>query len=61
MPLADESPFENPETTSKFLGVPIDPAIHLDEPNYRRRIEQCALGNDGRYLYELTEFTTMIL
>jgi hypothetical protein len=58
MPIADADPFATPETANKFLGVPIDPAINIDEESYAKRVEQCALRNDGLYLYELGVFTS---
>ena len=57
LPVADGNPFLNPESARKFLGVPIDPAINPDEENYRKRAEECASKNNGRYLYPLPEFT----
>lgn len=59
IPIADGDPFSNP-LVAKFLGVPIDPAINIDETSYARRIEQCATRNQGRYLYPLGEFTKRV-
>lgn len=60
IPVADDDPFSSPESASKFLGVPIDPAINPDEESYAKRAEQCAAKNAGRYLYEIGEFTSRI-
>lgn len=60
MPVAGTDPFTNPDTADKFLGVPMDPAIHIDDENYRKRIETCAAKNGGEYLYKIGEFTGII-
>ena len=60
MPIAETNPFIDPSAADKFLGVPIDPAIHFSEENYRKRIEQCAAKNGGKYSYEIGEFTGRI-
>jgi len=58
IPTSDIDPFANPETAQRFLGVPLDPAIQPDQENYRKRVEQCAKRNDGRYLYRIENFTS---
>ena len=60
MPISDISPFENPETANKYLGVPIEPAINFDQKNYLKRIEQCAMRHAGHYLYRIGDFTGRI-
>jgi hypothetical protein len=60
MPIADGDPFAGSDSANKSLGVPIDPAINIDEESYAKRVEQCAMKNNGRYLYELGVFTSRI-
>lgn len=58
MPVADSDPFACPESANKSLSVPFDPAINVDEKSYAKRVQQCAMKNDGRYLYEIGDFTS---
>jgi hypothetical protein len=60
IPTSDVDPFQHPETARKFLGVPLDPAIQPDQENYRKRAEECAGKNSGRYLYEIGDFTNRV-
>jgi hypothetical protein len=60
IPVADDDPFVNPISADKFLGVPIHPAINVDEESYTNRVRECALNNGGRYLYRVDEFTRRI-
>jgi hypothetical protein len=60
LPTAAVNPFEQPQTDDKFLGIPIDPAIHPDEKNYLKRVEACASAHDGQYLYKIGDFATRI-
>ena len=60
IPLVDDDPFLNPEGANRHLGVPIDPAINVDEPGYRKRVEECAEQNEGRYCYAIDEFTPSV-
>jgi hypothetical protein len=57
IPTADCSPFVNPESARKFLGVPRDPAIQPHQDSYKKRVEECAKQNDGEYLQEIGGFT----
>ena len=60
LPMTDVCPFEHPQTADKFLGVPIDPAIHPDGENYLKRVEECARTHGGQYLYKIGDFTARI-
>ena len=60
IPLVDDDPFLNPQGANRHLGVPIDPAINVDEPGYMKRVEECAKQNEGRYCYAIDEFTQRI-
>ena len=60
IPIADDNPFENPETARKFLGVPFDPAIQPDQENYMERAQRCAAQNNGNYLHHLGDFTKRV-
>jgi hypothetical protein len=60
IPTSDGNPFQHPETERRILGVPLDPAIQPDQENYRKRAEECARKNDGRYLDEIGNFTSHV-
>jgi hypothetical protein len=55
----DEDPFVNPQAPSKWLGVPLDPAICVDEESYAERARKC-IEKNGRYLCPIDEFTREI-